>query len=43
MSRTAALAEESRRYWQACAHHDTRRAHIHRLALDRIRFPYRVA
>lgn len=40
MTRTEAIKTETERYLAAVEAHNTRRAHIHRLALDRVRFPY---
>jgi hypothetical protein len=35
-----AIQEEYARYWKACANRNTKRARIHRRAIDRLRFPY---
>lgn len=40
MTREQAISEELRRYLVAIERKNTRRARIHRKALDRVRFPY---
>lgn len=40
MTRAEAIIEEQARYWRACSYGFVHLAHIRRLAIDRLKYPY---